>query len=150
MYSSLRSATHHIFFPPRPEVVVLQQDANRLPSHARRKSSLERLLRHQSHGPARVTFRWIAAYHRDDALFLTGVQDLGRAGALLFEKRRIQTALPVTTADIADGLGSQWDNAGNPWRAGAFRQLQQRQGAEDDPNLLNAAAQQLGKLSSIL
>ncbi len=102
---------------------MLQQDANGLPSHTRRESPLDRLLRHQSHGPARVTFRWTAAYHRDDALFLAGVQHLSRAGALLFEKRRIQTALPVTTADVADGLRSQWEHAGNPWRAGAFRQL---------------------------
>ena len=120
------------------------------PPYTRRESPLDRLLGHQSHGPARVTFRWIAAYHRDDALFLAGVQDLSRAGALLFEKRRIQTALPVTTADVADGLRSQWDNASNSWRAGAFRKLQQRQGAEHDPNLLNAAAQHPGKLFSIL
>jgi hypothetical protein len=35
-------------------------------------------------------------------------------------------------------------------RAGALRQLQQRQGTQDNPNLLDAAAQQLGKLSLIL
>ena len=35
MYSSLSSPTHHIVFPPRLEVVVEEQDANGLPSHAR-------------------------------------------------------------------------------------------------------------------
>jgi hypothetical protein len=74
------------------------------------------------------------AVHRDDSLFLDSIQYLSRAGTLLFEKRRTQTALLVTTADVADGLRSQWDDAGKPWRDGFFHQLRQRQGAEDDRN----------------
>jgi len=128
---------------------VLQQDANGLPSHTWCESPLDRLLSHQSHGPACVTFWWIGAYHSDDPLFLAVVQDLSRAGAMLFEKGGIQTTLLVTTADVADRLRSQWDDVGNPWRADAFGQLQQRQGAQDDPNLLHTAAQQFGKLFSI-
>src|SRR5450759_2983304 len=32
-YSSSSSATHHIFFPPRLQVVTLEQDADRFPAH---------------------------------------------------------------------------------------------------------------------
>ena len=46
--------------------------------------------------------------------------------------------------------GSERDHIGDLRRAGALRQLQQRQGAQDDPNLLDAAAQQLGKFFLIL
>ena len=44
--------------------------------------------------------------------------------------------------------GSERDHVGDLRCAGALGQLQQSQGAQDDPNLLDAAAQQLGKLSS--
>src|ERR1035437_4600074 len=32
-YSWSSSATHHIFFPPRLQVMTLEQDADRLPAH---------------------------------------------------------------------------------------------------------------------
>jgi len=53
-------------------------------------------------------------------------------------------------ANIAYGLGSEWDYVGNLRRADALRQLQQSQRALDRPNLLDSAAQQLCKLSLIL
>jgi hypothetical protein len=37
------------------------------------------------------------------------------------------------------------DHAGNPWGAGTLGQLQQRRSAQDDPHLLNSAAQQVGE-----
>ena len=71
-------------------------------------------------------------------------------GLCLLVQRPLQTALLVTTADIAYGLGSERDHVGDLRCAGALGQLQQSQGTQDDPNLLDAAAQQLGKLSLIL
>jgi hypothetical protein len=62
------------------------------------------------------------------------------AGPLSLVERRFQTALLVTVADLANGLWSERNNAGNPRCAGAFGQLQQRQGAQDEPNLLHTAA----------
>ena len=54
MYSSLRSATHHIFFPPRLEVVVEQQNADGFSSHSGNQSPLHGFFDHQPHGPARA------------------------------------------------------------------------------------------------
>src|SRR5205823_14996540 len=150
MYSSLSSPTHHIFFPPRLEVVVEEQNPDGLPSHAWDQSPFDGFLRHQAHGPAGAAFGRIAAHHGDDPLLLTLVEHSGRAGTLLFEQRRLQTAALVTTGNRADGLRSQWDDPGNPRRAGAFGQLQQREGSEDDPNLLNPTGKQLTEFFLVL
>src|SRR5207249_11722761 len=40
MYSSSSSATHHIFFPPRLQVVAFQQDPNRFSPHPRNQFAL--------------------------------------------------------------------------------------------------------------
>ena len=45
-------------------------------------------------------------------------------------------------ADLANRLWREWDHGGNPRCTDALGQLQQRQGSQDDPNLLHAAAQQ--------
>jgi len=63
---------------------VQQQDANGLSSDARHQSPFDGFFGHQSHGPTRVALWWIATYHRDNALFLVGVQHLGRPRALFF------------------------------------------------------------------
>ena len=105
---------------------------------------------HQSHGPAGAAFWRIAAHHGDNPLLLAVFEHVGGAGPLLFVKRRFQTALLVAMADLANGLWGERDHAGNPRCTGAFGQLQQRQGAQDDPNLLHAAAQQLGEFLLVL
>jgi hypothetical protein len=51
---------------------------------------------------------------------------------------------------LPNGLRSEWDNAGNTRCAGALGQLQQRQGAQDDPNLLHTATQQLAQFLLVL
>ena len=73
-----------------------------------------------------------------------------RSRSLFLVQRALQAALLVTAADTAYGLGSERDNVGDLRCAGALCQLQQSQGAQDDPNLLDAAAQQLGNLSLML
>src|ERR1035438_8341729 len=57
MYSSSSSATHHIFFPPRFQVVAFEQDSYRLSSHPRHQPALHRLLRQQAHRPPRPALR---------------------------------------------------------------------------------------------
>src|SRR6202023_3590597 len=52
MYSGLSSATHHIFFPPRLQVVAFEQDPNRFSSYPRYQLALDRLCGDQAHGPA--------------------------------------------------------------------------------------------------
>src|SRR5215831_2131266 len=141
MYSSSRSATTHIFFPPRLEIVAQQENSNGFPSYARYQFAFDGFFRYQTHGPTGATFRGTAAYHRNQALFLAIVENLGCSRPLSFVQRPLQPALLVTTANIAYGLGSEWDYIGDLRCADALRQLQQNQGAQDNPNLLDAAAQ---------
>jgi hypothetical protein len=79
MYSSLRSATRHIFSPPRLEVVVEQQDADGLSSYAGYQPPLHRFFDHQPNGTAGATLRRVTADHRDNPLFLASVQHLRRS-----------------------------------------------------------------------
>src|SRR5215471_10261283 len=99
MYSSSRSATHHIFFPPRLEVVVEQQNPDGLPTHLRYQFPLHRLLGHQSNRPTRLPLWRIAAHHGDDSLFLVRVQDFGRTGPLFFIESAIQAGLLIAMAE---------------------------------------------------
>jgi hypothetical protein len=66
----------------------------------------------------------------------------GCSGSLFLIQRPIQTALPIPSADIADGLCCQRNYPSNAGRDGAFGQLQQRQGAQHDTNLLDSATHQ--------
>jgi hypothetical protein len=61
---------HHIFFPPRLEVVAVQQDANGLPSDPRYQLSLDGFFGDQPHIPTGLAARGIRAHHRDDSLFV--------------------------------------------------------------------------------
>jgi hypothetical protein len=141
---------HHIFFPPRPEVVVKQQNPNGLPTHSRRQFTLHGLFGYQSHGPTRLALRRIAAYHGDDALFLVAIQDLGRTGSLLLVQSSLQSAVFIAMAESPDCLGGQWNDLGNLRSADVLSQLQQRQGSEDDPHLLHSAFNQIPQFLQVL
>src|SRR5262249_44396698 len=71
-------------------------------------------------------------------------------GLCLSYSARSQPALLVTTANIAYGRGSERDYVGDLRCAGALRQLQQSQSTKDNPNLLDAAVQQLSELFLVL
>src|SRR5947207_11429135 len=68
MYCSSSSATHHIFFPPRLQVVALQQNPDCLPPRFGDQFAFDRFLDDQTHGPARPTFRRLTADHGNDTL----------------------------------------------------------------------------------
>src|SRR3954447_13708224 len=70
MYSSVSSATHHIFFPPRLEVVGKKQDAYGFSAHAGNHLPFHGFLGHQTHGPAGAAFGRIATHHADNPLLL--------------------------------------------------------------------------------
>jgi hypothetical protein len=141
---------HHIFFPPRPEVVVKQQNPNGLPTHSRRQFTLHGLFGYQSYSPTRLAFWRIATYHGDDALLLVAVQHLGRTGSLFLVQSIIQSAVFITMAEPPDCLGGQWDDLSNLRSAGVLSQLQQRQGSEDDSNLLHSALNQISQFLLVL
>jgi hypothetical protein len=64
----LSSATHHILFRPRFEIVVQEQDPDGFSPHAWNQSPFHGFFRHRAHGPPGATFGRIAANHRDNAL----------------------------------------------------------------------------------
>src|SRR5215469_4776031 len=107
MYSSLSSATHHIFFPPRLEVVVQKQDANRLSADAGDEFPLDRLLDDQTHGPAGPALGRVGAHHGNDPLLLAPVEHRCRTRAVSFIEGRIQSVFLIAVADVANGLGSE-------------------------------------------
>ena len=106
MYSSLSSATHHIFSPPRLQVVAFEQDANRLPAYPRHQLSLHRFFHQQTHRPSCPSFRRLAAHHGDDALFLTRLQQFGVPRPLLLIQHPLQAAVTVSLRDGSDLSGT--------------------------------------------
>src|SRR5215467_4146035 len=150
MESSSRSATTHIFFPPRFEVVAEQEKADGFSSHAGNQLAFDGFFRHQSHGPASAAFRRVTADHGDQPLFLVVVQHFRRSGPLPFIERSFQAALLITMANFADRLRRQWNHGGNARRTYPLTQLQKRQGAQNDSNRLHSAANQLLEFFLIL
>jgi hypothetical protein len=82
--------------------VVLQQDTNGLPSNAWHQSPLDGLFGHQSNGPTSLPFWGIAAYHRDNALLLIGVQHFGRSGTLFLVQSTIQSGVLVSMTEASN------------------------------------------------
>src|SRR5215467_864407 len=121
MYSSSRSATHHIFFPPRLEVVVKQQNPYRLPSYLRHQFTLHRFFGHQANRPPGATLWRIATDHGDNALFLVSIQHLGGAWPLLLVKRTLQASPLIAMAESANGLRCERDHLSNPRSTGILR-----------------------------
>jgi hypothetical protein len=81
---------------------------------------------------------------------LTAVQNLRRARALLVVECSIEIALLVAAREIPDGLGGERNQSGDARRANPLGQLQQRQGAQHDADLLYAAAQQFREFGPVL
>ena len=97
-----------------------------------------------------ATFGRVAADHGDDALPLAVLQQRGRTGPLLLIEGPFESPLLVAMADLPNGLWRQRNNRGHPWRANAFRQLQKRDGSQDDPHLLHTAAHQFSQRLLVL
>src|ERR1700738_4210797 len=150
MYSSVSSGTHHIFFPPRLEVVAEQQNPDRFASYARDQSLLYGMLGHQAHGPAGMAFRWTGADHSDDPLFLAVFKQRRRARSFLLIDSPLEAALHITMPHLSNRLRRQRYELGYARRTDALPQLQQRHGAQYRPHRLNATAQHLLEFSLIL
>ena len=118
-----------------------QQNPYGFPSYTGNQFAFDGFLRYQADGPTSAAFRWIAAHHGNQTLLLALIEHFGRSRPLFLVQRPLQPTLLVTTADTAYGLGGERDYVGDLRCAGALCQLQQSQGAQDNPNLLNAAAQ---------
>ena len=74
------SAMHHIFPPPRSEVVALQQDPDRFSTHMWDDLASDRILREQADRPPRRAGRRIGTRNGDDALIVGGREDFRCSG----------------------------------------------------------------------
>jgi hypothetical protein len=54
MYSWSSAATHHIFFPPRLQIMIPEQNADRFPPHLPHQLLLHRFLGDESNAPPRL------------------------------------------------------------------------------------------------
>ena len=114
--------------------------------YTRNQLAFDGFLRHKAYRPAGAAFRRATAYHCNQTLFLAIVEHLGGSGSLLLIQRPLQTTLLITATDVADGLCRQRHHDGDARRSDAFGQLQKRQGAQNNPNLLNPTAEDHGEL----
>lgn len=86
MYSVSIFGTHHIFFPPRFEVVAGEEAAGGVTAHLGDDPALDRLLRDEVDGPPCPSFGGRPAHHRRESGLFLGTQQLGRTRArFLFE-----------------------------------------------------------------
>src|ERR1035437_869242 len=149
MYSSSNFATHHIFFPPRLQIVAFEQHSYGLPPCAWNQLAPDRLFGQQTYGPACPSLRRRRAGHRDDALPLFLIQRGSLARTRAMEQRTIQTALPVALGDLPHRLGRK-PEADSHRRGGlSIIHLPQRQRSQYRPHRLQTATQQLIQLLAI-
>src|ERR1700679_2308371 len=107
MYSSLSSGTHHIFFPPRLEVVAKKQNPNGFASDPRNQMSLYSLFGHQPHGPPGMALWRSGAHHGDDPLLLAVFQQRGCPRTLFLVDGTIEPALLISMPHLSNRLRCQ-------------------------------------------
>ena len=122
--------------------MVEQQDPNGFTPNVRHQLAFHGLLGYQPHGPSRAPFGRIATNHRNDPLFLAGVERHGRAWMLLIVNRPVQALVFVAPPDLADRFGSQPNVRRDFGNSLTLMQLCEGESAKNYPNRLNAAAKQ--------
>lgn len=115
---------HHIFFPPRLEVVAEQQNTDGFSAHAWNQFAFHGFFSHQPDGPAGVPFGRVAANHGDNSLFLAVLQQRRRAGPLLFIESTLEPPFLVAMTNFPNCLRRQRNRAGNTRCADPFGKLQ--------------------------
>src|SRR5260370_10168155 len=138
-----RSVIHHIFFPPRLQVVAGQQNPDGLAPHSRNQFSFHSFLGDQPYGPPRLSLRRLTTNHRDDALLLGGIQQLLGAAPLPLVQSTLQAALLLSMSDPPDRLGRQMNDASHSRYGLARCRRFQGDGPEHRPNLLNPGPKNL-------
>jgi hypothetical protein len=149
MYSLSNFATHHIFFPPRLEIVAFQQHSNGLSAHARNQFAFDNFFGQQSHRPTRPSFRRRRADNGDNLLALALVKGRRFARTRGVEQRPIQSLFLIPCADLPHCLGRKPQVSADCGRGLSLIHLTQSQGAQNRAHGLQSAAQQLIQLPSI-
>ena len=107
MYDWSNSAMHHIFFPPRLQLVALQQNPDCLSAHLGHQLAFDGLFGDQADRPAGPAFRRITADHGNDALLLGAIENLLGSRSLFGVNGGAQAVTDVAMGDLADRLGSK-------------------------------------------
>ena len=149
MYSASNFPKHHIFFPPRLEVVAFQQHPDGLPAHVRNQFALDHLFGQQPHRPTSPPFRRRRADHGDNALLLLLIKSRSLARTSGIKQRSLQSAIKIALADLPHRLGGKPKVAAHRRRGLPLIQLTQGQGAQGRADPLQPASQQLIYLQSI-
>src|ERR1019366_9160714 len=149
MYSWSNFATHHIFFPPRLQVVAFQQHPDGLSPYSRNQLATNHFFGQQTHRPANSTFWRRRADYGDNLLTLVLVERRGFPWTCRVEQCSIQPVLPIPLADLPHGLGRKPQASTHGGRGLSKVQLPQSQGAQNSPYRLQSATQQLFQLSAI-
>jgi hypothetical protein len=142
-------ATHHIFFPPRLEIVAFQQHPNGLSAHPRNQFAFDNFFGQQSHRPTCPSFRRRRADHGDNLLALALVKGRSFARTRGVELRPIQSLILITCADLPHRLGREPQVSADRGRGLSLIHLTQSLSAQDRAHRLQSAAQQLIQLPSI-
>ena len=120
MNSGFRSATHHIFFPPRPKVVVPQENSDGLASDALHDVPPNSLPGCKLDGPTGTTRRRVRAHHRYDLdALLVGEKPRCPVASDLVHGM-FQAALFVSTTNTTDGGFARTGGRGDIGRSPAL------------------------------
>src|ERR1700719_3220716 len=149
MYSLSSFPTHHIFFPPRLEVVAFQQHPDGLPADVRNQFALDHFFGQQTHRPTRPPLRRRRADDRDNALLLLLIKSRSLARTSGIEHRPLQSAIKIPLANLPHRLGGKPQVGAHRRRGLPLIQLAQGQGAQCRAYRLQPASQQLIYLLSI-
>jgi hypothetical protein len=98
---------HHIFFPPRLQLVALQQNPDCLSAHFGHQLALDSLFGDQADRPTGSAFRRLTADHGNDALLLGAIENLLGSRSLFGINGGIQTVIGVAMGDLADRLSGK-------------------------------------------
>src|SRR5436189_2088112 len=101
-YSRFSSGTHHIFFPPRLQLMATQQPPDRFLADRCDDALSRHLLRQQNDRPARPSRRWWATGERHDRGLAPRVEFLRRLGTWVLAQGGFETALQIASANSAN------------------------------------------------
>jgi hypothetical protein len=101
---------HHIFFPPRLQLVALQQNSDCLSAHLGNQFPFDGLFGDQADGPSGTAFRRFAADHGHNTLLLWAIENLLGSRPLFGVDGGIQAVVHVAMGDLADRLRSKGES----------------------------------------
>ena len=149
MYSWSNVATHHIFFPPRLQVVAFQQHPDGLSPHTRNQLAPDYFFGQQAHRPASSTFWRRRADYGNNLLTLALVQSRRFPWTCGVEQRSSQPILTISLADLPHRLGRKTQVSSHRRSGLSQVHLPQSQSAQNSAYRLQTATQQLFQLLAI-